>query len=81
MALILTGLSPSRADDEKPQEITGWGVVTDPDGDCTVAEDDGRLTIRVPGSLHGLYPLQQDEKKRSNAPWVLQELKGTSSPW
>ncbi len=76
VALILAGRSTGRGDDKKPQEIKGWGTVTDPDGDCTVTEGKGKLTIKVPGSLHDLYPLQKDKKKRLNAPRVLQQVKG-----
>ena len=30
----------------------GWGDVIDPDGDCKVALEAGKLTIAVPGTLH-----------------------------
>lgn len=74
--LILINMGTIRADDKKPLEIKGWGTVTDPDSDCTVTNAKGKLTIKVPGSLHDLYPHQKDEKKRLNAPRVLQEMKG-----
>lgn len=69
-------LKNAAGDDKKQQVFNGWGTVTDPDGDCTVTEDKGKLTVKVPGSLHDLFPLQKDEKKRMNAPRVLQEVKG-----
>lgn len=75
-ALTAGGADDKKPDDKKPQEIKGWGKVTDPEGDCTFTEDKGKLTVKVPGSLHDLYPLQKDEKKRLNAPRVLQEVKG-----
>lgn len=65
-----------RQADDKPQVIMGWGTVIDPDKDCKVTEEKGKLTIKVPGSLHDLYPGQTDPKKRNNAPRVLQEVKG-----
>ena len=58
----------TRADDKKPKEIKGWGEATDPDGDCKIEEKKGKLTIKVPGSVHDLSPGQKDEKKRFNAP-------------
>ncbi len=65
-----------KADDKKPKEIKGWGEVTDPDGDCKIEAKDGKLTIKVPGSVHDLFPGQKDEKKRFNAPRVLREIEG-----
>jgi uncharacterized protein (TIGR03067 family) len=56
--------------------IKGWGTVIDPDGDCTLREDKGEVTIKVPGTLHDLWFGQQDEKKRFNAPRILQEVEG-----
>src|SRR5262249_23157186 len=76
VVLVLAGMSESRGGDKKSQEIKGWGQVSDPDADGTVPENKGKLTIKVPGSLHDLYPLQQDAKKRFNAPRVLQAVKG-----
>ena len=75
-ALALLGAGPNRADDKKVQEVKGWGKVVDPDDDCTVTEEKGTLSIKVPGSLHDLYPGQRDPKKRNNAPRVLQSVKG-----
>src|SRR5262245_56616033 len=69
-------LVTARADDKKPREIKGWGEATDPDGECKIEEKKGKLTIKVPGSLHDLFPGQKDEKKRFNAPRVLREVEG-----
>jgi RNA polymerase sigma factor (sigma-70 family) len=52
--------------------LKGWGEVIDPDGDCTIDLKDGRLTIRVPGRLHGL----DAEVNKLNAPRVLREIEG-----
>jgi hypothetical protein len=65
-----------KADDKKPKEIKDWGEVTDPAGDCKIEEKDGKLTIKVPGSIHDLFPGQKDEKKRFNAPRVLRDVEG-----
>jgi hypothetical protein len=70
------GISPAARAGDKPQEIKGWGAATDPDGDCKFEEKEGKLTIKVPGSIHDLYPGQKDEKKRFNAPRVLREIEG-----
>ena len=76
LCLVFTGAGASCGDNEKPREIRGWGTVVDPDRDCTFVEDKGKLTVKVPGSLHDLYPEQTDPKKRYNAPRVLREVKG-----
>lgn len=73
-ALVATG--PNRADDRKLLPARGWGQAVDPDGDCTLTEARGKLTITVPGTLHDLFPGQRDPKKRNNAPRVLQAVKG-----
>jgi hypothetical protein len=49
----------------------GWGTVTDPEGDCTVVSQGGRLTITVPNTPHDLNPVAG-----MSAPRVLQEVKG-----
>ncbi len=51
-----------------------WGDVTDPLGDCRFTEEDGRLTITVPGDrLHDLNPLHG---RNLNSPRVLREVAG-----
>src|SRR5262245_57498798 len=57
-------------DEKKPTEIKGWGTVIDPDGDCSITEDKGKVTIKVPGSHHDLYV------RKLNAPRVLREVEG-----
>jgi regulation of enolase protein 1 (concanavalin A-like superfamily) len=79
VCLVVAGLGESpvaKAQDKKPREIKDFGEVTDPDGDCKIEEKEGKLTIKVPGSLHDLFPNQKDEKKRLNAPRVLREVEG-----
>src|SRR2546423_6048182 len=46
LAVLSAGLilSSTRADDKKSQTIKGWRTVVDPDGDCRVTEDNGKLT-------------------------------------
>src|SRR5258707_763187 len=59
--------------DEKPAlTIKGWGDVIDPDKDCQVRLDDGKVIVKVPGSAHDFA----GELQRWNAPRVLSEVKG-----
>jgi regulation of enolase protein 1 (concanavalin A-like superfamily) len=67
-------LSSARADDNKPQMIKGWGAVVNPDGDCQFKEENGKLTITVPGTYHDLT--HSEGRDKLNSPRVLQEVKG-----
>jgi regulation of enolase protein 1 (concanavalin A-like superfamily) len=49
-----------------------WGDVVDPDGDCKVVPENGRLNFEVPGSLHDLNA----EIGKLNAPRVVQDIEG-----
>lgn len=69
MACLVAG--PALADDKKSRVIEGWGSLVDPDGDCTVKGEKGKLTITVPNTHHNLNPAIA-----SNAPRVLQEVEG-----
>jgi regulation of enolase protein 1 (concanavalin A-like superfamily) len=78
LGVITVGLlaHAGRCDDKKPAAvkpavIEGWGNVVDPDGDCAVKEEKGKVTITVPGTLHNLNP-----SIASNSPRVLQEIEG-----
>ena len=71
--LSLVLCMPALVDEDRPErQIKGWGDVTDPEGDCQVAEDQGKLTIAVPGTYHDLWP----DKGKVNAPRVLQKRRG-----
>lgn len=59
------------ADEKKLQTIKGWGEVVDPDGDCTVQSEKGKVTITVPEKNHNLAPVIGQ-----NAPRILQEVEG-----
>jgi hypothetical protein len=50
----------------------GWTNVINPDGDCTIRPEKGRVTITIPGTHHNLNPLIGP----NNAPRVLQEIGG-----
>jgi regulation of enolase protein 1 (concanavalin A-like superfamily) len=49
-----------------------WGKVTDPDADCQVHFERGKVTIQVPGSPHDLSV----EQNRLNAPRILRDAQG-----
>jgi len=55
-----------------PPMLKGWGQAADPDGDCRFEQKDGKLTIRVPGTLHNLVA----DSGQVNAPTVLSPVKG-----
>jgi uncharacterized protein (TIGR03067 family) len=57
-------------------EIPDWGTVIDPDGDCTIRQADGKLTIQLPATPHDLWYGEKNEKTRFNAPRVLREIEG-----
>lgn len=56
VSLLSTGLLlctlPLQA--KAPHSIAGWGIVTDPDGDCSIVAKGGKLTVTVPGTVHDL---------------------------
>jgi regulation of enolase protein 1 (concanavalin A-like superfamily) len=71
VALALVVAGSGHGGDKEPQEIKGWGKVIDPEGDCTVKADKGKVTITVPGTNHNLNP-----SLNSKAPRVMQEVEG-----
>jgi len=75
--LAFLGVPKTRGDDNKPQQITGWGTVFDPAGDCKVAEKDGKVTITIPGTHHDLNPTPRFDNVL--APRVLQAIEGDFS--
>ncbi len=64
--------APPPLDTKNAESIPGWGNVINPDGDCTLAFTDGKLTVNLPGTDHALMP----ESHRTNAPRVMQEVSG-----
>jgi serine/threonine protein kinase/WD40 repeat protein/regulation of enolase protein 1 (concanavalin A-like superfamily) len=61
---------------EGGRKIPGWGEVVDPDGDCTLTGEDGKLTITVPGTVHDLNRDIFKDGRGRNAPRVLQAVEG-----
>ncbi len=52
--------------------ISGWGQLTDPDGDCTFTIGNNLLQMHVGEAMHTL----DTEKDRMNSPRVSQSLEG-----
>ena len=75
VAVFASGfLSPSFAEDKKAQTIKGWGEVVDPDGDCKIAEEKGKVTITIPGTYHDLNPTAAFDNL--SGPRILHEAEG-----
>jgi regulation of enolase protein 1 (concanavalin A-like superfamily) len=58
-----------------PQVVKGWGEVTDPDSDCKVTAEAGKVTISMSGGQHDLWP-EKNKMGKVNAPRILQEVEG-----
>src|SRR5262249_19560029 len=56
----------------KNGDITGWGDVVDPDGDCKIEFEKSFYTIEVPGKAHDFAA----ELMRWNSPRILTNAKG-----
>ena len=57
---------------DKKERIDGWGIVVNPDHDCSVKLEKGALAVSVPGTIHDLHI----DENRMNAPRVMQEIEG-----
>src|SRR5271165_2279807 len=64
----------SQAQEKKDRVIAGWGTVVDPDNDCKVSADKGKLTLIIPKVWHDLT--YTDDYNKVNAPRVLKKVKG-----
>jgi regulation of enolase protein 1 (concanavalin A-like superfamily) len=71
LGLLAAGTVPVVA-----EEIPGWGTILDPSGDCTIAHEDGKVTITVPDGLYDLWFGRPDPQKRFNAPRVWRQVEG-----
>src|SRR5438046_3201998 len=80
-AVFMAAVANSAAGDQD-KTIEGWGVATDPDGDCKFTEKDGKLTIAVPGTYHDFHPKTEPVGKdkevvgKVNSPRVFQNVEG-----
>jgi hypothetical protein len=61
-----------RADEKAGTRLKGWGEVIDPDHDCQIDLDKGKVTMKVPGKAHDFAA----ELQRRNAPRILSEVGG-----
>jgi hypothetical protein len=66
--------APAPAIAEKMKQRQGWGKFIDPDRDCRVLEEAGRLKIIVPGTIHNLNPTPA--YANVSAPRVLHDVTG-----
>ncbi len=75
--LLAAGLWLERlpAADKKPVTVPGWGSFIDPDGDCRVRQEKGKVTIRVAGTYHDCT-YKAPGRFKLNAPRILQEVRG-----
>ena len=69
---LLGAVLPCLAAEAEENEIHGWGVATDPDGNCEFDLKKKKLSILAPGPAHDLSA----ELQRMNAPRVLRKVKG-----
>src|SRR5262245_37045211 len=67
-------LGAAQAQDKKGVTIRGWGAWIDPDGDCELLIDAGKVTITVPKTPHDFS--SNDMFTRLNAPRILQPASG-----
>lgn len=74
LLLVAFAVVAAPVKEKKSQIIKGWGAVIDPDRDCKVTEDEGRVTITVPTTCHDLTYFEDGTKR--NAPRILQDVKG-----
>jgi regulation of enolase protein 1 (concanavalin A-like superfamily) len=76
IALCTTATAVPAGDVEAPRDLSGWGRVLDPSGDCDVSFDAerDRLRIHVPGTPHVLSA--EDSKLPMNAPRVVRRVRG-----
>ena len=70
--VLLMMTSSVIAQGKNPKSIDGWGSVENRRKDCKFIQEDGKLTINVPGTPHNLNKVISD----LNAPKVLQDVEG-----
>lgn len=76
LVIVLTfALMAPLAGQEKSQVVEGWGTSMDPDGDCKITLEAGKLKFVLPGVYHDFWP-EKDKKGKVNAPRILQEVEG-----
>jgi regulation of enolase protein 1 (concanavalin A-like superfamily) len=72
VAATCLGLKDAPDKDPPPTTLKGWGEVADPDGDCHVELDSGKVSMKVPASPHDFAA----ELERTNAPRVMSKVRG-----
>jgi regulation of enolase protein 1 (concanavalin A-like superfamily) len=76
ISLSMTAATVLAGDGATLRDLSGWGRVVDPSGDCEVSLDveRDRLKIMVPGTPHVLSA--EDPKLPMNAPRVVRRIRG-----
>ena len=74
VSLLLLVLCPCSAGEKKAKTVPGWGEFIDPAKDCKVHEENGRVTLTVPGTHHNLNP--EPEYDNVLGPRLLQPVEG-----
>jgi len=72
VVLLAAGIVSPLVNGLEDREIKNWGMIADPDKDCTIKEQKGALTITVPATGHDLGV----EHQLMNAPRVLRKVSG-----
>jgi regulation of enolase protein 1 (concanavalin A-like superfamily) len=62
----------TQAGNEPGKQVPGWGVLSDPDGDCEISIAKDKVKITVPGKAHDFAA----ELKRWNSPHILTPASG-----
>lgn len=62
----------ARADDGVAWKLEGWGEVTDPDTDCQIRVENGKVVFALPGTAQDFAA----ELKRWNGPRILSDVQG-----
>ena len=60
------------SEDKPGQTLKGWAEVIDPDGDCRIVLDGGKVTVAIPGTKHDLSVEVGD----MNSPRILRNIEG-----
>jgi regulation of enolase protein 1 (concanavalin A-like superfamily) len=58
--------------DPPGQQLAGWGLAINPDGDCMIRPDGNALAMQVPGKWHDLNP----DTNKLNSPRVVRTILG-----
>jgi regulation of enolase protein 1 (concanavalin A-like superfamily) len=69
---FLAASKPGDGGEKRSRQLTYWGELIDPDGDCELKLENGALACEVPGTLHDL----NIDIDKVNGPRVVQGVEG-----